>query len=132
MHSDPIADMLTRIRNAAAIAASHVDVPTSKFKRSLAQVLVREGYLKSVEDATNEAGHPVLRIGLKYGPKRSSIINEITRVSKPGRRAYAKAKAVPVVRGGLGIAVISTQQGLMVDRDARRANVGGEVVCEVW
>jgi small subunit ribosomal protein S8 len=132
MHSDPIADMLTRIRNATAIAAPHVDVPTSKFKRSLAQVLVREGYLKSVDDATNEAGHPVLRIGLKYGPKRSSIINEIKRVSKPGRRAYAKAKAVPVVRGGLGIAVISTQQGLMVDRDARRANVGGEVVCEVW
>ena len=132
MHSDPIADMLTRIRNATAIAAGHVDVPTSKFKRSLAQVLVREGYLKSVEDATNEAGHPVLRIGLKYGPKRTSIINEITRVSKPGRRAYAKAKAVPVVRGGLGIAVISTQQGLMVDREARRANVGGEVVCEVW
>jgi small subunit ribosomal protein S8 len=132
MHSDPIADMLTRIRNAAAIAAPSVDVPTSKFKRALAQVLVREGYLKSVDDATNEAGHPVLRIGLKYGPKRTSIINQITRVSKPGRRAYAKAKAVPVVRGGLGIAVISTQQGLMVDRDARRANVGGEVVCEVW
>ncbi|TVR90832.1 MAG: 30S ribosomal protein S8 [Trueperaceae bacterium] len=132
MHSDPIADMLTRIRNAAAIAAPSVDVPTSKFKRSLAQVLVREGYLKSLEDATNADGHPVLRIGLKYGPRRSSIINEIKRVSKPGRRAYAKAKAVPVVRGGLGIAVISTQQGLMVDRDARRANVGGEVVCEVW
>ena len=132
MHSDPIADMLTRIRNATAIAAPHVDVPTSKFKRSLAQVLVREGYLKSVEDASNAAGHPVLRIGLKYGPRRTSIINEITRISKPGRRAYAKATAVPVVRGGLGIAVVSTQQGLMVDRDARRANVGGEVVCEVW
>jgi len=132
MHSDPIADMLTRIRNATAIAAQSVDVPASKFKRALAQLLVREGYLKSVEDAVNPAGHPVLRIGLKYGPKRTSIINEITRVSKPGRRAYAKAKAVPVVRGGLGIAVISTQQGLMVDREARRANVGGEVVCEVW
>ena len=132
MHSDPIADMLTRIRNATAIAAASVDVPTSKFKRALAQVLVREGYLKSVEDASNAAGHPVLRIGLKYGPRRTSIINEITRISKPGRRAYAKATAVPVVRGGLGIAVISTQQGLMVDRDARRANVGGEVVCEVW
>jgi len=132
MHSDPIADMLTRIRNAVAIAAPTVGVPTSKFKRALAQILVREGYLKSVEDATNEAGHPVLRIGLKYGPKRSPIIHELTRISKPGRRAYAKAKAVPVVRGGLGIAVISTQQGLMVDREARRANVGGEVVCEVW
>lgn len=132
MHSDPIADMLTRIRNAVAIAATTVDVPTSKFKRALADLLVREGYLKSVEDATNEAGHPVLRIGLKYGPKRTPIIHELTRISKPGRRAYAKAKAVPVVRGGLGIAVISTQQGLMADREARRANIGGEVVCEVW
>jgi small subunit ribosomal protein S8 len=132
MHSDPIADMLTRIRNAVAIAAASVDVPASNFKRALAQLLVREGYLKSVEDATNEAGHPVLRIGLKYGPKRSPIIHELTRVSKPGRRAYTKAKGVPVVRGGLGIAVISTQQGLMVDHEARRANVGGEVVCEVW
>lgn len=132
MHSDPIADMLTRIRNAVAIAAPHVDVPASNFKRSLAQLLVREGYLKSVDDVTGANGHPTLRIGLKYGPKRTSIINQLTRVSKPGRRAYAKAKTVPVVRGGLGIAVISTQQGLMVDRDARRANVGGEVVCEVW
>lgn len=132
MHSDPIADMLTRIRNAVAIAAPTVDVPASKFKRALAQLLVREGYLKSVDDAVSERGHPVLRIGLKYGPKRSPIIHELTRVSKPGRRAYAKAKAVPVVRGGLGIAVVSTQQGLMADRDARRANVGGEVICEVW
>lgn len=132
MHSDPIADMLTRIRNAVAIASPHVDVPASNFKRNLAKLLVREGYLKSVEDASNDLGHPVLRIGLKYGPKRSPIIHELTRVSKPGRRAYAKAKAVPVVRGGLGIAVISTQQGLMVDREARRANVGGEVICEVW
>lgn len=131
MQTDPIADMLTRIRNAAAIAEAHVDVPASKFKRALAEVLVREGYLGSVEEATKD-GHPFLRIGLKYGPKRSSIINEITRISSPGRRAYSKAKAVPVVRGGLGIAVLSTSQGLMVDRDARRQNIGGEIVCEVW
>ena len=131
MYTDPIADMLTRIRNGAAIAAASVDVPASKFKRSLADVLVREGYLKSVDEVTKE-GHPFLRIGLKYGPRRSSIINQLTRISKPGRRAYAKAKAVPVVRGGLGVAVISTPQGLMVDREARRHNVGGEVVCEVW
>jgi small subunit ribosomal protein S8 len=124
--------MLTRIRNATAIAASHVDVPSSKFKRALAELLVREGYLKSVDAATDERGHPVLRIGLKYGPRRQSVIHKLTRISKPGRRAYAKAAAVPVVRGGLGIAVISTQQGLMVDRDARRKNVGGEVICEVW
>ncbi|HEX7021720.1 MAG TPA: 30S ribosomal protein S8, partial [Trueperaceae bacterium] len=97
----------------------------------LAEVLIREGYLKSLEEV-EVGGHPVLRIGLKYGPRRTPIINSLVRVSRPGRRAYAKGQAVPVVRGGLGIAVISTSQGLMVDRDARRKNVGGEVVCEVW
>jgi small subunit ribosomal protein S8 len=132
MNTDTVADMLTRIRNGAAIAAPHVDVPSSKFKRALAELLVAEGYLKSVETVTNDAGHPMLRIGLKYGPRRTSVINKLTRVSTPGRRAYAKASAVPVVRGGLGIAVISTQQGLMVDREARRKHVGGEVICEVW
>jgi small subunit ribosomal protein S8 len=132
MQTDPIADMLTRIRNAVAIANATVDVPTSHFKKALADVLVREGYLKSVEHATNEQGHPVLRIGLKYGPKRASVIHHLKRVSKPGRRAYAKAKQIPVVRGGLGVAVISTPHGLLVDRDARRKNVGGEVICEVW
>lgn len=131
MQSDPIADMLTRIRNAAAIAEASVDIPASKFKLSLANLLVREGYLKSAELLENGT-KPVIRIGLKYGPKRSSIINEIKRVSKPGRRAYSKAKAVPVVRGGLGLAVVSTSQGLMPDREARRKNMGGEVICEVW
>lgn len=132
MQTDPIADMLTRIRNAVAIANASVDVPASKFKLALAEVLVREGYLKSVERVTDDAGHAILRIGLKYGPKRAPVIHQLTRVSKPGRRAYAKAKQVPVVRGGLGVAVISTPHGLLVDREARRKNVGGEVVCEVW
>ena len=132
MRTDPIADMLTRIRNAQAIAADSVDIPASKFKKAIANVLVKEGYLKSVKDATDDKGHPVIRVGIKYGPRRSPIINELTRVSKPGRRAYAKSKSVPVVRGGLGLAILSTSQGLMVDRDARRQNVGGEVVCEVW
>jgi len=132
MRTDPIADMLTRIRNAQAIAAESVDIPASKFKKAIANVLVKEGYLKSVNDATDDNGHPVIRIGIKYGPRRSPIINEMTRVSKPGRRAYAKSKSVPVVRGGLGLAILSTSQGLMVDRDARRQNVGGEVICEVW
>ena len=131
MYTDPIADMLTRIRNGVAIVASTVDVPASKFKKSLADVLVREGYLKSVEQ-TKVEGRSVLRIGLKYGPRRTPIINEITRISKPGRRAYTKATHLPVVRGGLGVAVISTPQGLLVDREARRHRVGGEVVCEVW
>ena len=131
MYSDPIADMLTRIRNAQAIAEANVDVPSSKFKKSIAELLVKEGYLKSVNTVTVE-GRSFLRIGLKYGPRRKPLITSIKRASKPGRRAYAKAKAVPVVRGGLGIAVISPSQGLMADRDARRQNVGGEVICEVW
>lgn len=131
VHSDPIADMLTRIRNAVAVGHAHVDVPASKFKKSLAQLLVREGYLKDVAEV-DVGGHPHLRIGLKYGPKRAPIIHSLERVSKPGRRAYAKSKHVPVVRGGLGVAVVSTSQGLMADREARRAGVGGEIVCEVW
>lgn len=131
MQTDPIADMLTRIRNAAAIAEASVDVPASNFKRSLANILVSEGYLGGVE-AVDVEGKPYLRIALKYGAKRKSIINSLQRVSTPGRRAYAKAQHVPVVRGGLGIAVISTSKGLMADREARRQNLGGEVVCEVW
>lgn len=131
MQTDPIADMLTRIRNAVAIAEASVDVPSSKFKKALAEVLVKEGYLKSVEE-TDKDGKPYLRIGLKYGPKRAPIIHSLQRVSTPGRRAYAKAQHVPVVRGGLGVAVISTSRGLMADREARRSNVGGEIVCEVW
>ncbi len=131
MLTDPIADMLTRIRNAVAIAATSVDVPASNFKRALAELLVREGYLKGV-DGVGEGIERILRIRLKYGPKRTPVIHSIQRTSKPGRRAYAKAKGVPVVRGGLGMAVISTSQGLMADRDARRMNIGGEVICEVW
>ena len=131
MYIDPIADMLTRIRNAQAIAEYTVDVPASKFKRAIAELLVKEGYLKSVEDVLKDS-HQWLRIGLKYGPRRKSLINLIERTSKPGRRAYAKARTIPVVRGGLGIAIISTSQGLMVDRDARHKNIGGEVLCEVW
>lgn len=123
--------MLTRIRNAGAIGSATVDVPASKFKRALAEILMREGYLASVEDAT-DTPHPTLRLGLKYGPRRQPVINHIGRISKPGRRAYSKASSVPVVRGGLGVSIVSTSQGLMVDREARRKNVGGEVVCEVW
>ncbi len=131
MQTDPIADMLNRIRNAAAIAEAHVDVPASNFKKQLALILVREGYLKDVADVEKE-GKPYLRIGLKYGPKRTSIIHSIQRVSTPGRRAYAKAQHVPVIRGGLGVAIISTSKGLLADREARSTNLGGEIICEVW
>lgn len=131
MYTDPIADMLTRIRNATAVAAADVKVPASKFKKAIAELLVREGYLKSVKQVEVD-GKPVLTIGLKYGPRRKSLINHIARVSRPGRRAYFKSKEVPVVRGGLGVAIVSTSQGLMPDREARRTNMGGEVICEVW
>jgi small subunit ribosomal protein S8 len=123
--------MLNRIRTAVAVGHASVDVPSSKFKKSLADILVREGYLKSSEIVEVE-GHPVLRIGLKYGPKRKPIIHDLQRVSKPGRRAYTKSKDVPVVRGGLGLAVVSTSAGLLADREARQKGVGGEVICEVW
>ena len=127
MQTDPIADMLTRIRNAAAIAEAHVDVPASKFKKQLALVLIREGYLKDVADVEKE-GKPFLRIGLKYGPRRKSIIHSIQRVSTPGRRAYASAQHVPVIRGGLGVAIISTSSGLLTDRQAANKGLGGEVL----
>ena len=131
MQTDPIADMLTRIRNAVAKAEASVDVPASKFKLALGQVLVSEGYLKSIESVDKD-GKPYLRVGLKYGHKRTPVIHSLKRVSTPGRRAYTKAEHVPVVRGGLGLAVVSTSQGLLVDREARRQNIGGEIVCEVW
>lgn len=131
VHSDPIADMLNRIRNAVAVGHAHVDVPASKFKKALAELLIKEGYLKNLSEI-DVGGHPQLRIGLKYGPRRKPIINKMTRVSRPGRRAYTKSKHVPVVRGGLGVAIVSTSQGLMADRDARYKGVGGEIVCEVW
>jgi small subunit ribosomal protein S8 len=131
MQTDPIADMLNRIRTGAAIGSESIDIPASKFKRALAQLLVREGYLKSAAEVEKD-GYPFIRIGLKYGPKRTPTISSLQRVSRPGRRAYANAKHIPVVRGGLGLAVISTSHGLLVDREARRKNVGGEIICEVW
>ena len=132
MLSDPIADMLNRIRTAGMIGSETADIPASKFKRSVLELLSKEGYLGKVQEAVDERGHPILRVSLKYGPRRQPLINSLKRVSRPGRRAYAKAQHVPVVRGGLGLAVISTSQGLMVDHEARRKNVGGEIVCEVW
>src|SRR5690625_3340425 len=125
MQTDPIADMLTRIRNAVANRDASVEVPASKFKKAIATLLVEQGYLKSVQE-TEKDSRPVLRSGRKYGHRRAPVIHYILRVSTPGRRAYAKAAHVPVVRGGLGMSVISTSEGLLPDRVARRNNVGGE------
>lgn len=131
MNSDPIADMLTRIRNALIVHKDVVDVPASRFKEEIARILVREGFLKGYEKVEVE-GKPVLRLVLKYGPRREKVIQHIRRVSRPGRRVYVTAGQVPVVRKGLGMAIISTSKGVLVDREARKLGVGGELICEVW
>ncbi|ADH64734.1 MAG: 30S ribosomal protein S8 [Deinococcota bacterium] len=131
MNSDPIADMLTRIRNALIVHKESVDVPASRFKEEIARILVREGFLKGYEKVEVE-GKPVLRLALKYGPRREKVIQHIRRVSRPGRRVYVTAGQVPVVRKGLGMAIISTSKGVLVDREARKLGVGGELICEVW
>lgn len=132
MLTDPIADMLTRIRNANSGHKESVDVPASKFKEQIAKILEAEGYIKSVERVKLESGFDVIRIGLKYGVKRELVIKSIKRISRPGRRAYVSSENLPKIRAGLGIAIVSTSKGLMVDRDARKTGVGGEVICEVW
>ncbi len=131
MNSDPIADMLTRIRNALIVHKESVDVPASRFKEEIARILVREGFLKGYEKVEVE-GKPVLRLALKYGPRREKVLQHIRRVSRPGRRVYVTAGQVPVVRKGLGMAIISTSKGVLVDREARKLGVGGELICEVW
>ena len=128
--SDPIADMLTRIRNAALVRKPEVMIPYSKMKHMLATILEKEGYVASVAK-DEEAGFNYLKVGLKYNNKQS-VIQHIKRVSKPGRRVYKKAHEVPQVLNGLGIAVISTSQGLMTNKDAQQKKVGGEVVCEIY
>ncbi|AFZ68500.1 30S ribosomal protein S8 [Deinococcus peraridilitoris] len=133
MLSDPIADMLTRIRNATRVHKENVDVPASKFKEELAKLLVREGYIASVERVRDEGTKfDVLRLGLKYGNKREQVIKHIERISRPGRRAYVSHENLPRIHKGLGLAVVSTSKGLMADREARKAGIGGEVICVLW
>jgi small subunit ribosomal protein S8 len=133
MMTDPVADMLTRIRNANTAMHDEVRMPSSKLKEALAGVLQREGYIDgfSVADDPNRPGR-LLTITMKYSPERARTISGLRRVSKPGLRIYTKADGVPRVLGGLGVAVLSTSKGLMTDREARRAGVGGEVLCFVW
>jgi small subunit ribosomal protein S8 len=133
MMTDPIADMLTRIRNANIAMHDDVRMPSSKLKEALAGILQREGYIESfaVIDDPNRPGR-VMTIQMKYSPERSRTISGLRRVSKPGLRIYTKADKVPRVLGGLGVAVLSTSKGLMTDREARRAGVGGEILCFVW
>jgi small subunit ribosomal protein S8 len=133
MLTDPIADMLTRIRNANTAMHDDVKMPNSKQKVALAKVLQSEGYIKgfSVAPSTTGPGE-VLTIALKYSADRQRTISGIRRISTPGLRVYRKGNAIPRVLGGLGVAVLSTSQGLLTDRDARKRNVGGEVLCYVW
>ena len=131
MMTDPIADMLTRIRNAVSIEHSQVQVPVSKVKRGLADVLKREGYIWDWQEVENK---PVsqLQIDLKYGPNGEHVIQKIRRGSTPGRRVYCHAKDLHPVLNGLGITIVSTSHGVLSDREARQKNIGGEVLCEVW
>ena len=131
--TDPIADMLTRIRNANTAMHDDVSMPASKLKETLAELLHTEGYIAGNNVADNPAGPGrVLSIDMKYSPERKRVISGITRVSKPGLRVYRKSTEVPRVLGGLGVAVLSTNRGLMTDREARRRRVGGEVLAYVW
>jgi small subunit ribosomal protein S8 len=131
MMTDPIADMLTRIRNAVRVERPNVTMPLSKVKRGLAEVLKREGY---IWDWREVAAEPVaqLRIELKYGPNGERVIQHIKRVSKPGRRVYSGAASLRPVLNGLGIQIISTSRGVISDREARQRKLGGEVLCELW
>lgn len=129
--SDPIADLLTRIRNANSIRMPQVDIPASNMKRNIADVLKREGYIRDYRVIENEH-QGVLRIFLKYGPDGEFVINRINRVSKPGRRVYRGLNDIPEVLKGLGIAILTTSRGVLSDREARQRGVGGEVLAEVW
>jgi small subunit ribosomal protein S8 len=129
--SDPVADMLTRIRNANMVYRDRVEVPGSRLKRSIAQILKDEGFIRDFEwNEDNKQG--VLKLYLKYGPNKEKVINGLKRISKPGLRVYAGRDEVPKVLGGLGLAILSTSQGVLSDRQARRERVGGEVICYVW
>jgi small subunit ribosomal protein S8 len=131
MHSDPIADLLTRIRNGAQARLATVEIPHSKIKSEILKILLAEGYIKSFE-VTTETKFPTLRVQLRYDAKRKPVISRIQRVSRPGLRIYKANDELRPIRSGLATRIISTSQGLMTDRDARRKHVGGEVLCEVW
>lgn len=129
--TDPIADMLTRIRNANTVRHEKLEVPASKMKREIAEILKREGFIRDVEYIEdNKQG--ILRIYLKYGKNNERVITGLKRISKPGLRVYAKSHEIPRVLGGLGIAIVSTSKGLLTDKEARRQQVGGEIIAYVW
>ena len=133
MMTDPIADMLTRIRNAVSVERPSVEMPVSKVKKGVAEVLKREGYIwvwAEVQEEDDKFSR--LRIELKYGPSGEKVIQKIKRVSKPGCRVYSRSRDLRPILNGLGISILSTSQGVMSDREARQQKVGGEVLCEIW
>jgi small subunit ribosomal protein S8 len=131
MQTDPIADMLTRIRNGAAARHGKVEIPASKFKVELARILKDEGYVTNYRVA-EESGKPVIKLYLKYNTDSTPVISRIERVSKPGRRVYTSSQKIPRIIGGLGLSIVSTSRGVMTGRQAEKLGVGGEIVCSVY
>jgi small subunit ribosomal protein S8 len=129
--SDPIADMLTRIRNGIQARHTQVEMPSSKIKVGIAKILKDEGYIKDYE-VTKDVPQPVLRISLKYTTERQSVLSSLKRLSKPGLRRYTKRDSIPLVLGGMGLVIMSTPKGLMSGKEAYKRNLGGELICEVW
>lgn len=129
--TDPIADMLTRIRNANIVKHETVEIPASNTKRAIAMLMLREGFIKAVEEI-DDGKQGILKLTLKYGSNKERVISGLKRISKPGLRVYAKHDELPKVLGGLGMAIISTPNGILTDKDARKAGVGGEVLCYIW
>lgn len=129
--TDPIADMLTRIRNATLVKHEAVDIPSSRIKSEIARILKEEGYIRDYTTIDDDK-QGVLRLFLKYGPNKEQVVSGLRRISKPGLRVYASHDKIPRVLGGLGIAIISTSKGLMTDKQARDAGIGGEVMCYIW
>lgn len=129
--SDSLSDLFTRLRNGMRAGHDRVDVPTSRLKEAVLQVLEQEGFIASFRKV-EEKGRPMLRVGLKYDHEGEPIVSGLERVSRPGRRIYAKADAIPSVLGGLGVSIVSTSQGIVTDKKAREKRLGGEVLCNVW
>lgn len=129
--TDPIADLLTRIRNANTVYHEKVEVPASRIKRDIANIFKAEGFVKDVE-YIEDGKQGIIRMYLKYGPNREKVITGLKRISKPGLRVYAKKDEIPRVLGGLGVAIISTSKGIMTDKNARKEGLGGEVICYIW
>ena len=129
--TDSIADMLTRIRNANSAKHDTVQIPASNIKKSIAQILVDEGYIKSFK-VIEDGKQGIIEVALKYGPNKSQVITGLRRVSKPGLRIYSNCEDMPKVQNGLGIVILSTSKGIMTDKDARKAKVGGEVLAYIW